>query len=77
VAVRAIFAAEPAELSLLHFLFYLASGGGLMRLSTIRGGAQQTRLAEGLQEPARRLAAGLGERLVLEAPVAREVLAPL
>jgi len=71
VAVQSIFAAEPRELSLLHFLFYLHSGGGLMRLSTIRGGAQQTRLREGFQEVSVRLAAALGDRVARSAPVQR------
>lgn len=71
VAVEAIFAASPREISLLHFLSYLHSGGGLMRLSTIRGGAQQTRLREGFQEVSKRLAARLAGPVLLEAPVRR------
>jgi monoamine oxidase len=69
VAVRAVFACEPADVSFLHFLFYLRSGGGLRRLTEVNGGAQQTRLVGGTQEISRRLAALLGERVVLEAPV--------
>jgi monoamine oxidase len=69
VSVRAIFAAEPAELSFLYFLFYLRSGGGLVNLTQIDGGAQQTRLAEGTQALCVRLAAGLGDRVILNAPV--------
>jgi len=71
VAVEAILAASPREVSLLHFLSYLHSGGGLMRLSTIPGGAQQTRLREGFQEVSRRLAARLAGQVLLEAPVRR------
>ncbi len=70
-AVRAIFAAEPAELSFLFFLHYLRHGGGLLRLSEIKNGAQETRLAEGFQEISKRLAAKLGDRIVLNAPVKR------
>lgn len=69
VAVESIFSAEPTEVSLLHFLWVLNSGGGLMKLSTIRGGAQQTRLAEGFQTVAERLAEELGGQLRLNAPV--------
>jgi len=69
VAVRSIFAAEPSDLSLLHFLFYVHSGGGLMNLATIRGGAQQTRLVEGFGEVSRRVAGTLGDRVVLAQPV--------
>ncbi len=70
-AVRAIFAAEPSEISLLFFLYYLRHGGGLMRLSEIQDGAQETRLAEGFQEVSKRLARGLDERVILGAPVRR------
>ncbi len=69
VAVQSIFSAEPAEVSLLHCLWVLHSGNGLMRLSTIQGGAQQTRLVEGFQTVATRLAAELGGQLWLNAPV--------
>lgn len=69
IAVEAVFAAEPAELSLLYFLYYLHAGGGLLRLSTIRDGAQETRLAEGTQEISLHLARALGDQVVLRAPV--------
>ncbi len=69
LAVRSIFAAEPAELSFLHFLFYLRSGGGLMRLARIRDGAQERRFVGGAQQLSEKLAEPLGERLVLSAPV--------
>ena len=69
VAVQSIFSAEPAEVSLLHCLWVLHSGGGLMKLSTIQGGAQQTRLVEGFQTVAERLAAQLGGQLRLNAAV--------
>jgi monoamine oxidase len=68
-AVRAILAAEPRELSLLFFLAYLHSGGGLMALAEVRGGAQQDRLHGGAQQIALRLAERLGERVVPDAPV--------
>ena len=59
-AVRVIFGSDMAELSFLHFLFYLHSGGGLTKLIEshdgqqdrwIVGGAQQlcTRMAEQLE----------------------------
>ncbi len=67
-AVRIIFGAEPGELSLLHFLFYLNSGGGLLSLSEIEGGAQQWRFVQGAQALSKRLADALDE-LVLAAPV--------
>ena len=69
MAINAIFAAEPEELSLLFFLFYVHSGGGLMSLSEIKRGAQQDRLVGGTQQLSERMAAQLGERVVLNSPV--------
>ncbi len=71
VSTRVVFGAEPAELSLLHFLFYAASGGGLMRLVDIENGAQQDRFVGGAQSLSRGLAARLGARVCLDAPVRR------
>lgn len=71
IAVAAIFAAEPAELSLLYFLHYIHAGNGIMNLSTIREGAQQTRLVGGFQQVSERLAAdpALSGRVLLGQPV--------
>jgi monoamine oxidase len=65
-AVRAIFGAEPAELSLLFFLFYLRSGGGLVSLTD---DAQRSHFAGGAQRLAELLAERLGDRVRLGAPV--------
>jgi len=69
VATRAIFGAEPRELSFLHFLFYVHSNGGLMPLAEIENGAQAERFEGGAQSLALRLAEPLGARVVLSAPV--------
>ena len=55
-ALRVVFGAEPAEVSLLWFLFYLRSGGGLISLVEIEGGAQETRFVAGAQSVALALA---------------------
>jgi monoamine oxidase len=55
LGVQAVFATEPANLSLLHFLFYVASAGGWDRLTDTEGGAQQDRFVGGT----RGLSAGL------------------
>jgi len=68
IAARSIFAAEPSELSFLYFITYLASGGGLMRLAEVDGGAQQDRLAGGAQQLSLRLAEPLGPALHLACP---------
>ncbi|MGM0564298.1 MAG: flavin monoamine oxidase family protein [Pseudomonadota bacterium] len=49
VAVEAVFAAHPDDISLLHALFYLHSGGGLQKLTASAGGAQQDRVEGGMQ----------------------------
>jgi monoamine oxidase len=69
VATRAIFGAEPSELSFLHFLFYVHSNGGLMPLSQIENGAQAERIEGGAQAISLRMAEPLGARVVLSSPV--------
>ena len=76
LTVEAIWAAEPQEISLLHMLFYIHSGGGLARLLGTEGGAQQDRFVGGSQLIAIRLAERLGDRIVLEAPVRRVAHGP-
>jgi monoamine oxidase len=73
VALRTVFGAEAAELSLLHFLFYVNSAGGFRRLCEIEGGAQEARFALGAQTLSRRLAAELEGAVVLSSPVRRIV----
>lgn len=71
VAVRTVFGAEPSELSMLHFLFYLNSGGGLMSLVDIEKGAQQRRFVGGVQQLSAKMAAALGDAVELGAPTRR------
>ncbi|MGW4636150.1 flavin monoamine oxidase family protein, partial [Nocardia sp. NPDC004415] len=68
--IPALFSAEPAEMSLLHFLFYIKSGGLIDVLVGVSGGAQELRVVGGTHQICERLAAELdaGE-LVLDAPV--------
>ena len=68
-AVSNLFAAEPSSLSLLHVLFCVRSGGGWESLVNTEGGAQQDRLVGGLQEPAIRLGARLGDTVACGWPV--------
>jgi monoamine oxidase len=49
VAFEAVFAAHPDDISLLHALFYLRSGGGINNLTASSGGAQQDRVDGGMQ----------------------------
>ena len=59
----------PGELSLLFALFYLHAGGGLTNLARTTGGAQEGRFDGGSQQLAKGMAAELGDRVVLGAPV--------
>jgi monoamine oxidase len=68
---ESVFAADPADLSLLHALFYTHSGNGVDVLAGTRGGAQQDRFEGGAQATALRLAAGLDDRVRLGQPVRR------
>ena len=58
-AVRTVFGAEPREISLLYFLFYLNAAGGFRNLVDIEGGAQQERFVDGAQSLSLELAARL------------------
>jgi len=71
VAVRSVFSAEPDEISLLYFLHYVHSAGGLMSLCDVDGGAQQDRFSGGSQQICDRMAAALGDALSLATPVRR------
>ncbi|WP_428965932.1 flavin monoamine oxidase family protein [Micromonospora fluostatini] len=67
--VRQMLAADPAEVGLLHLLFYLASGGGTHYLTAFAGGAQQDRFTGGAQSLADRMAAALPRPVRLGTPV--------
>ena len=70
--VEAVWAAEPADLSLLHVLFYINSAGGFDPLVDTERGAQQDRFVGGSQLLATRLAERLGDDVVRTgAPVRR------
>jgi monoamine oxidase len=72
LATEAVWAAEPADVSLLHVLFYAHSGGGFNRLLGTGGGAQQNRFHGGSQRIPLLLTEQLGEeRLRLGAAVRR------
>ena len=56
---EAVWACEPADVSLLHILFYIHSAGGIETLIATEGGAQEARFVGGSQS----LAIALAERL--------------
>ncbi|HET9677271.1 MAG TPA: flavin monoamine oxidase family protein [Solirubrobacterales bacterium] len=72
LATEAVWAAEPADVSLLHILFYTRSGNGFNSLVGTGGGAQQDRFNGGSQRLPLLLAEQLGpEQVRLGAPVRR------
>jgi monoamine oxidase len=76
-ATEAIFGCEPRELSLLYTVFYIAASGNEQNQGTFernfntKGGAQEQRFAGGAQLVPERMAAQLGSRVLLNAPVRR------
>jgi len=79
LATRAIFGAEPRELSLLFTLFYIAASGNEQNAGTFernfntRDGAQMWRFHGGTQLLTQKMAKQLGNRVVLNSPVERIV----
>ncbi len=71
IGCEAVWAAEPADLSLLHVLFYVHSAGSFDDLIGTDGGAQERRFVGGSQRISEAMAGALGERVVLSAPVRR------
>jgi monoamine oxidase len=77
LGIESVFACEPADISLLHVLFYTHSAGNettpgtFERLINTAGGAQQSRFAGGSQEISIRMASRLGSRVRLSQPVRR------
>jgi monoamine oxidase len=68
---RTIIQAEDFQVSFLYFLFYIRSGDTIETLFGIKDAAQAFRVREGLYSVTEKLAAELGESMVLEAPARR------
>lgn len=60
-AVRVIFGSDMGELSFLHFLFYLRSGGGLTKLIESHEGNQDRWVVGGAQQLCTRMAEAVGD----------------
>lgn len=67
----AVLAADRGAFSALFFLFYMKSGKDIVSMMSIGEGAQKWLYYGGVHQIARRMAAGLGERVVLNTPVER------
>lgn len=68
LVTRAVFCAEPQQISYLFFLEYLRSGHGVEHLIGVKGGAQEAKFRGGAHSISRRLADSLKSPIVLEAP---------
>jgi monoamine oxidase len=59
-STRAVFGADPDELSMLYLAYYAAQGDSLEMLTNTQGGAQDSIIVGGAQQMSQRLAAMLG-----------------
>lgn len=66
---RALFASELNEVSLLHALLLINSGGGLVNFMQVADGYQDSQIEGGMQTMANSMADELGEALLTNAPV--------
>jgi monoamine oxidase len=71
LAIWAVWAAEPEDLSLLSVLFYVRSAGSFEALIDTEGGAQDSRVVGGTQAISLRMAEELEGSIHLDAPVHR------
>jgi monoamine oxidase len=71
IMARVTWGCEPDEVSMLHAARYVRAAGGLDRLLDVEGGAQQDRFPAGTQQIADKVAAELGERVVVGTAVRR------
>jgi len=71
LAVEAVWAAEPEDISMLHMLFYISSAGSTSALLDTEGGAQESRVHGGTQLISIRMAEALGESVRLDTAVRR------
>jgi monoamine oxidase len=67
--VRACFAADLSEVSLLNWLFLVHSSGGIEALMSLEGGLQDSQFAGGVGQVPDAMAAQLGDAVVLDSPV--------
>jgi monoamine oxidase len=68
-STRAVFGADPSELSMLYMAFYTAQGDSLEMLTNTDGGAQDSFIVGGAQQMSQHLAAKLGPAVRLSEPV--------
>lgn len=69
IVTRVQWGCSPLDVSLLHVLRYVQAVGGLDHMLAVEGGSNEYRVTETTQEIAKRLAAQLGDRVVLDTQV--------
>ena len=67
--LRALFTAEPADLSFLYFLYYIHAAGGIEPITSVEGGGQERRIVGGAQQLSKLMADELDTAVHLGAPV--------
>lgn len=70
-AFETILACKLNEISLLHALFYIKSGKNIDTLLNIKNGAQQDRIAGGMQRIVEKMASAFSSQIQLEQPVVK------
>nr|WP_249383682.1 flavin monoamine oxidase family protein [Mycobacterium sp. DBP42] len=69
IVTRVQWGCSPLDVSLLHVLRYIQAVGGLDHMLAVEGGQQEYRVTETTEEIAKRLAAQIGDRIVLDTRV--------
>lgn len=69
VFVRSVLTSEPHEISLLYFLWFVHCGGGVMRLASVKDGAQEQKVVGGTQQLSEGMVKHLKGRVHLSSPV--------
>jgi monoamine oxidase len=69
LSVQGVWTVEPRDISLFHFLFYVASAGGYEQLMETEGCAQERRFVRGAQSVALAMADHLADRIHLHTRV--------
>lgn len=76
LSVQGVWTVEPRDVSLFHFLYYVAAAGGYEQLMETVGCAQELRIAGGAQSVATAMAAHLGDRVHVDAAARNIVQTP-
>ncbi len=71
LAIEAVWAAEPEDISLLHVMFYVRSAGSVEVLLDTEGGSQESRVVGGTQLISERIAESLSGAVRLETAARR------